>query len=109
MSRSHRAFRIAVAAGLVAVGGMVIPAGAGAQEPPWEVVASGLDNPRHLAFAPGGALYVAEAGHGGSGPCSVHPDLGEFCFGRTGAVTRVRDNGPGHPGGHRPAIDLQRV
>jgi hypothetical protein len=94
MSRSHRAFRIAVAAGLVAVGGVAVPAGAGAQEPPWEVVASGLDSPRHLAFAPGGALYVAESGRGGSGPCVVHPTLGEFCLGFTGAVTRVRDDGP---------------
>jgi hypothetical protein len=28
-------------------------------------VASGLDNPRDLAFGPDGKLYVAEAGHGG--------------------------------------------
>ena len=34
-------------------------------------VMSGLDNPRHLAFGPEGALYVAEAGHGGAGPCLV--------------------------------------
>ena len=60
----------------------------------WEVVASGLDNPRHLAFAPGGALYVAEAGRGGTGPCVDHPGLGGFCLGFTGAVTRVHDNGP---------------
>jgi hypothetical protein len=91
MSRPRRAFGIAVAAGLVAVGGMAIPASTSAQET-WEVVASGLDSPRHLAFAPGGALYVAEAGRGGSGPCVDHP-LGEFCFGFTGAVTQVR-NGP---------------
>ena len=55
MSRPRRAFGIAVAAGLVAVGGMAIPASTSAQEN-WEVVASGLDNPRHLAFSPGGAL-----------------------------------------------------
>jgi hypothetical protein len=92
-SRSRRAFRIAVAAGLVALGGMAIPTSTTAQET-WEVVASGLDSPRHLAFAPGGALYVAEAGRGGAGPCSVHPVLGEFCLGFSGAVTRVHDDGP---------------
>jgi glucose/arabinose dehydrogenase len=33
------------------------------------VVMSGLDNPRGLAFGPQGALYVAEAGRAGPGPC----------------------------------------
>jgi hypothetical protein len=60
-------------------------------------VASGLDSPRHLTFATFGQLYVAEAGTGGTrgadGICADHP-LGEFCFGFTGAVTRVRDHGP---------------
>ena len=93
MSRSRRAFRIAVAAGLVAVAGVAIPTATTAQEP-WEVVARGLDNPRHLAFAPGGALYVAEAGRGGTAPCVQHPGLGLFCLGFTGAVTRVRLDGP---------------
>jgi sugar lactone lactonase YvrE len=69
----------------------VAPASAQSQ---WEVVASGLDNPRHLTFSPGGDLYVAEAGQGGTGPCSEHPELGEFCLGFSGAVTRVRDRGP---------------
>jgi hypothetical protein len=54
------------------------------------VVMSGLDNPRGLAFAPNGALYVAEAGRGGSGPCVVNPGTGETrCFGKTGAITRL--------------------
>src|SRR5215208_1929621 len=34
------------------------------------VVASGLDNPRGIAFGQDGALYVAEAGAGGAGPCA---------------------------------------
>lgn len=52
-------------------------------------VASGLNNPRQLSFAPNGDLYVAEAGLGGSGPC-VDSEEGEVCYGLTGSVTRVR-------------------
>jgi hypothetical protein len=66
---------------------------ASAQPQPFEVVAEGLDNPRHLTFTATGDLYVAEAGRGGSGPCAEHPELGKFCFGFSGAVTKVRDDG----------------
>ena len=31
----------------------------------WQVVVSGLDNPRGLAFGPEGGLYIAQAGRGG--------------------------------------------
>lgn len=55
----------------------------------WTVVAQGLDNPRGLAFAPSGALYVAEAGRGGDGPCFEGPEGDEVCFGLSGAVTEV--------------------
>ena len=56
---------------------------------PHTVVMSGLDNPRGLAFAPNGALYVAEAGRGGGGPCVIS-GVGELrCFGHTGAITRL--------------------
>jgi hypothetical protein len=51
------------------------------------VVMSGLDNPRGLAFGPEGALYVAEAGRGGSSPCQVIGPLLR-CYGATGAVSR---------------------
>jgi glucose/arabinose dehydrogenase len=37
---------------------------------PFEVIASGLDNPRGLAFGPDGALDVVEAGRGSDGPCT---------------------------------------
>lgn len=53
------------------------------------VVASGLDNPRHLSFSRSGDLLVAEAGEGGTGPCMDSPEGGIACFGTTGAITRV--------------------
>jgi len=56
------------------------------------VVAKGLDSPRHLTVSQG-KLYVVEAGRGGDGPCADHPELGHFCFGYTGAVTRVDPQG----------------
>ena len=56
------------------------------------VVASGLDNPRGLAFGPDGALYVAEAGRGGpSTACAPAPDppFPNRCYGPSGAITRI--------------------
>jgi sugar lactone lactonase YvrE len=54
-----------------------------------KVVADGLDNPRGIGFGPDGALYVAESGSGGAGPCIQGPEGGEACFGTSGAVTRI--------------------
>jgi glucose/arabinose dehydrogenase len=51
-------------------------------------VMTGLDNPRGLAFGPEGALYVAEAGRGGPGPCIALRGAPQ-CFGPTGAVSRL--------------------
>jgi hypothetical protein len=57
-----------------------------------DIIASGLDNPRHVAVAPGGDVYVAEAGRGGdhatSRSCFDSPE-GFACTGATGAVTRI--------------------
>jgi hypothetical protein len=50
-------------------------------------VMTGLDNPRGLAFGPEGALYVAEAGRGGPGPCIVLRGAPQ-CYGATGRVSR---------------------
>jgi hypothetical protein len=58
-----------------------------------EVIAHGLDNPRHLAF---GAhhLFVAESGTGGEGPCvPVGPAGGPACVGATGAITVIDRDG----------------
>jgi hypothetical protein len=52
-------------------------------------IATGLDNPRGLGFAPDGALYVTEAGRGGGGPCFPGPEGPEVCWGTTGAITKV--------------------
>ena len=38
-----------------------------------ETIASGLSNPRGIAFAPNGDLFVVEMGVGGSGPCIQSP------------------------------------
>ena len=53
-----------------------------------DVVASRLNNPRGLAFAPNGNLYVVEAGTGGNEHCHVGP-TGPRCFGPTGAIVRI--------------------
>jgi hypothetical protein len=55
------------------------------------VVADGLDNPRQLTFGPGG-LWVAEAGHGGDGPC-FESATGPACLGATGAITLIAPDG----------------
>jgi hypothetical protein len=89
-TRSIRKLVIAVAA-LVAAGssggvGTILQA-----QSPMLVIASGLDNPRKLAFGPDGALYVAEAGRGGTSElCSLDPGTGaNRCYGPTGAITRI--------------------
>jgi len=60
-----------------------------AAQPAVTVVMDGLDNPRGLAFGPEGALYVAEAGRGGPGPCGVNSPGETRCYGPTGAITRL--------------------
>ncbi len=72
--------------GLGSSGSVPVQAQAGMQ-----VIASGLDNPRGLAFGPDGALYVVEAGRGGTSTlCDVAPDSGlPRCYGPSGALTRI--------------------
>src|SRR6266540_3696538 len=73
---------------LAAVAALLVGATPASANPGVTVVASGLDNPRGLGFAPNGALFVAEAGKGGAGPCNDGPE-GRVCFGASGAVTTV--------------------
>ncbi|MGB5102023.1 MAG: ScyD/ScyE family protein [Steroidobacteraceae bacterium] len=73
---------------LAGIGSLALAGVAFAQSP--EVVTNGLDNPRGLAFAPSGALYVTEAGRGGNDTCVVDDTTGETrCFGRSGSITRL--------------------
>ena len=44
--------------------------GLAGSDPVVTVVMNKLDDPRGLAFGPGGALFVAEAGYGGA-PCAA--------------------------------------
>lgn len=53
------------------------------------VIARGLNNPRGLAIAADGTIYVAEAGSGGKGPC-VKGENGMSCFGLTGAIAHIQ-------------------
>jgi len=59
-----------------------------AAEPGLRVLATNLDNPRKLFVDGGGALYVAEAGSGGSDKC-LSTGANATCVGLSGAVTRV--------------------
>src|SRR5665213_1983233 len=52
------------------------------------VIAKGFNNPRGLAVASDGALYLAEAGAGGKGPCAK-VDGAMDCYGPTGAVVKI--------------------
>ena len=55
-------------------------------------IADGLDNPRHVAVAANGDVYVAEAGRGGDPKTSkscFNSAEGFACTGATGAITRV--------------------
>lgn len=91
--------RAAGAAVLVVVGlsGATVvagPASGGSAPRPgpiYRTVADHLHNPRQLDFSRTGALYVAEAGQGGGGPCLVGGEGTTVCYGRTGSVTRVAD------------------
>jgi len=85
-----RVHRFVGIAGALAVA-LLAPAAADAAsyKPSVSVVASGLDNPRGVSVGYGGALVVAEAGKGGSGPCIESPEGGSVCLGASGAITSV--------------------
>jgi len=85
--------------GLGATLGLVTPSAAGAQTRSQHekvtVVASHLNNPRGLSPAPGGGLYLAEAGSGGK-VCVKGGEQGTTCIGRTGSFDLVTKHGVKH-------------
>ena len=90
--------RALVAAALAAVLAAVLVPAIAAADSSVTVVASGLNNPRGIAIAPNGRIFVAEAGSGGAGPCIADPEGGEACLGASGAIARV------WPGGVRRVV-----
>ncbi len=97
-SRGHNG-RGALALGLLALSATLVSGEAAGK---LTVVASGLNNPRGLAYGPGGVLYVAEAGLGaGNG----HGGFGEG-VGFTGSITEIRNVGAPHPQARRVVSNL---
>jgi hypothetical protein len=86
--RVLRLLPVAVAAALVTAA----PASAKHPRIDIDVIARGLDNPRHVAVAPDGDVYVAESGRGGDHATSrscFNSAEGFACTGATGAVTKI--------------------
>lgn len=96
MNRPHRHAGFLVAMAVMATTGVMAatPALADTGGPPgsFTVVAGHLSNPRGLSPAPGGGLYLAEAGSGGQA-CAPGGPEGETCFGLTGSLDRVTITG----------------
>lgn len=65
-----------------------VAASAGVGGPKLKVVAANLNNPRKLFVAPGGAVYVVEAGTGGHDKC-LGTGASRVCIGLSGSVTRM--------------------
>jgi hypothetical protein len=73
---------------------------------PFEVVASGLENPRGLKFGPDGQLYVAEGGLGGTQTttpqnCQQVPEVGPYSDGFTARISKVNP----HTGARATVVD----
>ena len=62
-------------------------------KPKFDVIASGLHNPRGLDVGSNNTIFLAESGAGGSGPCVPNPEGGDACYGPTGSLTRVTRSG----------------
>jgi hypothetical protein len=80
-----------------ALAAVLLAASAAQAAPQVDVIARGLNNPRGIAFAPNGQLFVTEAGSGGDGKCITGGDGGTNCYGETGALTRIDPTGASAP------------
>ena len=92
MQGLRRTFGLTTLVALIALG-----AAAAQAAPQVDVIAKGLANPRGIAFAPNGQLFVTEAGRGGNGGCTVLGDGQTACYGETGALTRIDPTGASAP------------
>jgi hypothetical protein len=96
MSRLRNLTGILMAAGLAAAGAVIAAPTAGAHTNghpgSFTVVADHLNNPRGLSPAPGGGLYLAEAGSGGDF-CLPGGEEGDSCPGLTGSFDLVTAGG----------------
>ena len=95
MRTTRRSFGKAVAGGLALAGLGISPAGvrvtpASAQDAAARIVVQGLTNPRGVLFASDGAMYIAEAGIGGTGLATVDvpPPIGPWRGGLTASIVR---------------------
>lgn len=89
--------RVAVlTAALIGQGALAFPSQAAGHHPGIETVAEGLNNPRGIAVAADGTIYVAEAGEGGEQKCLTVGE-GEEAFdvsvGATSTVTSISADG----------------
>jgi hypothetical protein len=89
---------LAAAVPLAAAPAAAAPAAAAPFSANVTVFATGLNNPRGLAFGPGGGLYVAEGGLGGSlmttsADCTQVPDVGPYSGGFTARISKIDPNG----------------
>ncbi len=77
----------------------------GAQGGSLTVVASGLVNPRGVAWVGDGTLYVAQAGSGGEmlGTPTAPPPVGPFQGGPTASIVRIENGCPGLVAGDLPS------
>jgi hypothetical protein len=73
-----------VVAGVLVVGASQVAAGAGAGV---RVIATGLNNPRGVAVAPDGSVFVAQAGAAGTKCQGTGPNT--ECLGFTGSIDRI--------------------
>lgn len=91
---SHRTRAYAVAGTAALLVSLAAPVAA--QDPTIEVLADGLDNPRGVAVAADGSVYVAEAGTTGD-TCVDDADIGDggggFCYGASGAIAHITADG----------------
>ena len=94
MSRTRIAIGMSTAVGVAAALGVIAAPRAGAQprghDGTFVVVADHLNNPRGLSPAPGGGLYLAEAGSGGK-TCTGGGPEGETCPGLTGSFDLITE------------------